>query len=127
VARVLRPGGAYYFNCANPFTLGLQAADWDGWGYPLRYPYVEGGAITSQDAPWIFRGEAQAEPIAGPREYRHALSTLINGLIAAGFTLTRLDEEHLGTPDPHAEPGTTEHFTAVAPPWLRFWARLQPA
>ncbi len=127
VARVLRPGGAYYFNCANPFTLGLQAGDWDGWGYPLRYPYVEGGAITSQDAPWIFRGEAQAEPIAGPREYRHALSTLVNGLITAGFALIRLEEENLGTPDPHAEPGTAEHFTAVAPPWLRFWARLQPA
>lgn len=125
VARVLRPAGAYYFNCANPFTLGLQAEDWDGWGYPLRYPYIEGGAITSQDAPWVFRGEAQAEPIAGPREYRHALSTLINGLITAGFALTRLEEEHLGAPDPNAEPGTTEHFTAVAPPWLRFWARRQ--
>jgi SAM-dependent methyltransferase len=123
VARVLKPGGVYFFNCANPFTLGLQASDWDGWGYPLRYPYVEGGAITSPDAPWVFRGETPREPIIGSREYRHALSTLMNGLIAAGFTLTRLEEEYLGTPDPHAEPGTTEHFTAVAPPWLRFWAR----
>jgi SAM-dependent methyltransferase len=123
VARVLKPGGIYYFNCANPFTLGLQASDWDGWGYPLRYPYVEGGAITSPDAPWIFRGETPRKPIIGSREYRHTLSTLVNGLIAAGFTLMRLEEEYLGDPDPHAEPGTTEHFTAVAPPWLRFWAR----
>jgi SAM-dependent methyltransferase len=127
VARVLKPGGSYFFNCANPFTLGLQASDWDGWGYPLRYPYLEGGAITSQDEPWVFRGERQVEPIAGPREYRHALSTLVNGLIAAGFTLARLEEEYLGTPDPHAEPGTTEHFTSVAPPWLRFWAAYRPA
>ena len=125
VARVLRPGGQYWFNCANPFLAGLTARDWDGTGYPLNRPYVDGAAITYDDEPWVFRGELPHEAIAGPIEYRHTLSTLINGLAENGLVVTRLAEETLGMPDASAAPGTSEHFTAVAPPWLRFWATLQ--
>jgi SAM-dependent methyltransferase len=125
VAQVLRPGGHYYFNCANPCFAGLMISEWDGHGYPLRRPYVDGAEIRYADESWIFRGEQPAEAIGGPVEYRHTLSTLVNGLIEAGFTLTRLQEEFLGTPDFNAEPGTSEHFTSIAPPWLRFWATLQ--
>jgi SAM-dependent methyltransferase len=125
VAQTLRPGGRYYFNCANPCFAGLMIGEWDGHGYPLRRPYVDGAEIRYADESWVFRGELPAEPISGPVEYRHTLSTLVNGLIEAGFTLNRLQEEFLGTPDFDAEPGTSEHFTSIAPPWLRFWATLQ--
>src|SRR5688572_4389757 len=32
VARVLRSGGLYQFNCANPFVSGVMPADWTGEG-----------------------------------------------------------------------------------------------
>ena len=126
VARVLRAGGAYWFNCANPFLAGLTAADWDGQGYPLSRPYVDGAQIAYADEPWVFRGERPSEPIGGPIEYRHTLSTLINGLVANGFVVTRVVEEFLGSPDASAAPGTGEHFSAMAPPWLGFLAIYQP-
>ncbi len=121
VARVIRPNGLYWFNCANPFLAGLNASDWDGTGYPLRRPYLDGAAIAYADEPWVFGGEPPAETIAGPVEYRHTLSTLINGLVGHGFAVTRVLEEYLGSPDPAAAPGTDQHFTTIAPPWLEFW------
>ena len=127
VARVLRPGGCYHFNCANPAFIGIQASDWDGTGYPLRQPYVEGLERTYTDEPWVFRGEMPAEPIASRKEFTHTLSTLINGLIENGFTLRRVIEQTLGEPDPAAAPGSTDHFSAIAPPWLGFWATRDAA
>jgi SAM-dependent methyltransferase len=127
VAHVLRRGGIYHFNCANPAFAGLLMQEWDGHGYPLRRQYADGVEIRYADEPWIFRGNIPAEKINGPVEYRHTLGTLINGLIEQGFGLLRVVEEHFGEPDFTAEPGTSEHFTAVAPPWLRFWARYQPS
>ena len=38
VARVTLAGGIYYFNCANPFFLGLSEKDWNGAGYTLKHP-----------------------------------------------------------------------------------------
>jgi SAM-dependent methyltransferase len=126
VACVLRPGGWYGFNCANPFLAGLTARDWDGTGYPLNRPYVEGAEIVRADEPWVFRGEAPAQAVASSREYRHTLSTLVNGLADNGFVITHLEEEALGGGDPAAAPGSDEHWSAIAPPWLRFWTRYQP-
>ena len=40
VARVLRPGGMYFFAMHNPFTCGLSEAHWNGDGYALKLPYV---------------------------------------------------------------------------------------
>jgi hypothetical protein len=45
-------------------------------------------------------------------------------LAAHHFVILRVEEEHLGEPDIGAAPGSIEHFTAIVPPWLRFWARL---
>ncbi|MCC6455823.1 MAG: methyltransferase domain-containing protein [Caldilineaceae bacterium] len=126
VARLLREGGLYHFQSANPCFAGLLAESWDGQGYPLHLPYVQGALIEYNDEAWIFRGDTPGEAIHRPREYRHTLGTLINGLTAHGFLMVRLDEENLGHPDMEAVPGTTEHFTAVAPPWLRFWASFRP-
>lgn len=125
VARVIRPGSRYYFNCANPSFAGLMIQEWDGRGYPLHRPYADGVEIYYTDEPWVFRGEMPEEAINGPVEYKHTLSTLINGLIEQGFVIQRVEEEFLGQPDINAEPGTTEHFSAIAPPWLRFWAEFR--
>jgi hypothetical protein len=37
-----------------------------------------------------------------------------------------VSEQHFGEPDFEAEPGTSEHFTSIAPPWLIFWATFRP-
>jgi len=127
VARVLRPGGLYYLQCANPFFLGLGQRDWTGQGYALRHPYTDGAVIVSDDVEWVYDRAAYPEaPIPGPREYRHTLSTLINGLIAHGFVLRHMDDTLDLPADPSAPPGTWEHFTAVAPPWIAFWSVYQP-
>lgn len=125
VARVIRPGGLYYFMCANPCFAGLMVQEWDGRGYPLHRPYADGIEIRHADESWVFRGTIPEKAISGPVEYKHTLGTLINGLIEQGFVIQRVEEEFLGQPDINAEPGTTEHFSAIAPPWLRFWAELR--
>lgn len=126
VARVIRPGGLYYFNCANPFYLGLGGKDWNGEGYTLRHPYVEGEEVTYEDQGWVYdRSQSEAE-IPPTREYRHTLSTLVRGLVEQGFVVLHISDYSDLDPDPEAEPGTWEHFISVAPPWLSFWTSYQP-
>lgn len=125
IATVLRPAGLYYFACANPFLMGV--GDWNGEGYTLKQPYMDGAAMVFTDPAWVYEREAaRGEPIAGPREYRHGLGTLLNGLIGEGFVLRHVSEHVDSYPDPHATPGTWEHFLAYAPPWLAFWSVYQP-
>jgi SAM-dependent methyltransferase len=126
VARVLRPKGIYHFMCANPFFIGLGAKDWNGEGYTLKSPYVNGAEITFKDESWVYGGENPARPIRECKEYRHTLGTLINGLIEQSFLILNISEQNLGTSDIEAEPGTSDHFTSVAPPWLLFWAAYRP-
>lgn len=127
VARVLRPNSLYYLQCANPFFCGLVPQDWNGSGYPLKYPYLEGVETTSSDQEWVYeRSETSGEPIPGPREYRHTLSTLMNGLAKQGFVIRHLSEEVDLHPNPQAQPGTWDHFVAFAPPWFAFWTLYCP-
>lgn len=127
VARVLRPGGRYYLQSANPFFSGIGTRDWNGAGYTLRHPYVAGAETTYADESWVYDRDKQAgEPIPGPREYRHTLSTLLNGLIEQDFALLHFSERKDQHPDPHAAPGTWPHLTAIAPPWLAFWSIYRP-
>jgi SAM-dependent methyltransferase len=127
VARVLRPGGVYYLHCANPFMLGLNPRAWTGDGYPLRQPYQDGQLVMGEDEAWVYRDGARPdEDVPAPREYRHTLSTVVNGLAERGFVIRRLSETHATWPDPDAEPGTWDHFVAIAPPWLSFWCTYQP-
>ena len=119
VSRVLRQGGQYYFSCANPLASGLGPADWNGVGYLLKHPYQAGAEVSYPDQEWVHQSP---EAIPPPREFRHTLSTVVNGLIEAGFVLQHLSDTRDFYPDPNAEPGTWDHFTAFAPPWLCFWA-----
>lgn len=126
VARVIRPGGVYYFHCANPFFLGLSERDWNGEGYTLRQPYVDGAGVAYEDQDWVYdRGQTDAE-VPPPREYRHALSTLVGGLVGQGFAVLHISDYSDFDPDPEAAPGTWDHFISVAPPWLSFWASYRP-
>jgi SAM-dependent methyltransferase len=124
VARVLRPGGLYRLECANPFTAADVDATWNGTGYVLQRPYLDGELIMDDDN-WIFENEAgEAQRVQGPREFRHTLNTLLNGLAENGFVLLGAWEGPPGDLD--AEPGSWEHFVVIAPPWLTFWTVYRP-
>jgi SAM-dependent methyltransferase len=126
VARVLRAGGVYHFHCANPFYLGLTQEDWNGEGYTLKYPYIDGAAVTYADQEWVYARDSHTAPITSPREYRHSLSALVNGLVEHGFVLVALSDASSVYPDPSAQPGTWDHFVSIAPPWLHFWTSYRP-
>ena len=124
VRRVLRPGGLYHVSCNNPFFAGVDERDWNGEGYPVRQPYVD-GEVEIADPYWdIGYEDGTSTRVKGPREFRHTLSTLINGMVQRGFVLLGLWEDT--GQDPNAEPGTWEHYKSIAPPFLEFWACLRP-
>jgi ubiquinone/menaquinone biosynthesis C-methylase UbiE len=127
VARVLHPGGMYYFMCANPFAAGLTERDWNGEGYTLKQPYVQGVKIIYEDPDWVYERNTVEKSISGPQEFRQTLSTLLNGLIQQQFRLLRLEEIGAVEANIQAEPGTWDHFTAIIPPWLAFWTIKEAA
>jgi SAM-dependent methyltransferase len=138
VVRVLRPGGQYRMSCWNPLAHGACETIWREGGYVLRGPYVEGLEIRYDDPCWELDapsgstfvapgGEADGQPapkirIPGPREFRHTLEAIVNGMIERGLAILGLWEQDPG--DPAAEPGTWDHFKTYAPPWLTVWTRL---
>lgn len=122
VAQILRKGGLYRFNCANPFTMGMEQNSWTGEGYVLKKAYFSDEKITYNDQDWVY-DKNKHKPIPNPIEYRHTLSDLINGLINSGFTILNVLDKSDMYPDQQAEPKSWEHFTAFAPPWLSFLAK----
>ncbi len=127
VARILRRDGIYHFSCHNPFFLGLEETDWNGNGYILKQYYIQGTEITSEDSEWVYdRSKRLGEPIQRPREYRHTLSAIVNGLVEQGFVILHMEDTAGIHPNPNAEPGTWDHFVSMAPPWLDFWASYRP-
>jgi ubiquinone/menaquinone biosynthesis C-methylase UbiE len=117
VARVIKHGGLYRLACANPFAAGVTERDWNGEGYTIKRPYMQGEQLTYQDQDWVYNRD-QHSPIAPPQEFRQTLSVLLNGLIKNGFALKRLKEVGSYNADRAAEPGTWDHFSAILPPWL---------
>jgi len=125
VARVLRAGGIYHFSFANPFIMGTEQKDWNGKGYVLKNPYVGGAKITYDDQEWVYNRD-EHEPVPGPVEYRHTLSTVINGLCENNFVIYHLSDNSDMYPDENEEPASWDHFVAFAPPWLSVWASFRP-
>ncbi|MCH8062135.1 MAG: class I SAM-dependent methyltransferase [Chloroflexi bacterium] len=83
VARVVRPGGLYRLTYQNPFLYGMDKESWDGESYHLpgdsKYADSE---VVSADPRWSVEGtDGVIRYVVGPREFRHKLSTVINGLI----------------------------------------------
>ena len=125
VARVLRSGGLYTFWAANPFAAGLGTHAWNGRAYEVTRLYQQGDPIEYPDEPWVFPVGSTASKPGGPREFRHLLSTLLNGVFDAGLVLIRMKEETGHERSDHLVPGEWEHFTAVLPPWFSFLTRLE--
>ena len=124
VVRVLRSGGMYHLSAWNPLAYGADER-WTGEGYLLREGYVEGAEALCGDGYWdVTDADGEAKRVAGPREFRHTLTAMMNGLIGRGFVLLDVHEEPSGCAD--AEPGSWDHFCSVAPPWMVIWAGLRP-
>ncbi|MEM1325741.1 MAG: class I SAM-dependent methyltransferase [Bacteroidota bacterium] len=133
ISRVLRPGGLYDLMLHNPYVHGTwkngcwegewQAAEiWQGKGYPIWQPYCNGYPIQIVNPHWRFNDpNGNAVSIPSPQEYRHTLSTVLNGLLSRSFQLLRFEEEE-GT-DFDAPPGTWEHYQSCVPPWLYVLSR----
>lgn len=133
VSRVLKPQGLYDLMFHNPFVHGTwkdgcwgsqwnRSELWEGKGYPIWQPYEDGYPIRTADPHWNFTNQKdEAVKVESPQEYRHTLSTLLNGLIGRGFEILHLKEETGSGED--AEPGTWEHYVSCAPPWLYLVAR----
>ena len=88
---------------------------------PLRHRYVDGGEMPYDDPAWnVTRPDGSRERVRGPREWRHGLGTVVNGLIARGLEIRLLREEVSDAVD--ATPGTDAHRETIAPFWLTLWA-----
>jgi SAM-dependent methyltransferase len=121
-ARVLRNGGLYRLECGNPFTFSADEDSWTGDAYLIRGEYRDG--TEGGDEPWEIGGETDTpKRIDGPKEFRHAFSTLFNVPIGLGFRLLGAWEDGIGNIGD--TPGSWGHFTAVCPPYLKFWWKLE--
>lgn len=122
VRRVLRAGGLYRLEWHNPIAQGHDERNHvEGRGYALHHLYHDGSMQNAGEVWDIWHDDGRIDHVAGPEEYRHTFSTVINGLLGRGFTLLGLWETGLG--DATAAAGTWEHYTAVVPPWLTTWWR----
>lgn len=132
VSRVTKISGIYHLTFHNPFVHGswkdgCWGSEWDKkdlWkekGYPIWQPYKEGYEIKTSDPNWNFSdNKGKDVKLESPQEFKHTLSTVLNGLTKRGFKLIKFDE-HIGT-DYESEPGTWEHYISIAPPWFFLWA-----
>jgi len=103
VARILRSGGRYRMDACNPAVQFVDVDNWDGTGYRITVPYT----VQRADRPG-----------GGPAEFRHFLSDLFNGLIAAGLSIQQVQESPLHLRQtPQAPPGSWEHILMHVP-WI---------
>jgi SAM-dependent methyltransferase len=122
--RVIRPGGYYNLDFANPFW-SMDEDSWLSQGYPIKQPYITGSQLKFADTFWTFTNdEGEGQRIEGPHEFIHTLGTMVNSLVQAGFLILGLQEWPPG--DPQAEPGTWEHLLTIVPPFLTIGALSQP-
>lgn len=124
VGRVIRPGGFYHIQFANPFW-SMDEVDWLPQGYPVKQPYISGGQLLSSSATWEFEDEqGNPQQIEGPHEFLHTYNTMINSLAQTGFVILGLWEGPAG--DPQATPGTWDHLVTIIPPFVGLAAIYRP-
>jgi len=133
VARVLKPNGRYDLMFHNPYIHGSwkdgcwekewQTDElWQGKGYPIWQPYQDGSPIKTADPHWNFvNKQAEEVSIASPQEYRHTMSTIMNGLLSRGLEILSYNEE-VGSSFA-SQPGTWEHYKSCLPPWIYLLSR----
>jgi ubiquinone/menaquinone biosynthesis C-methylase UbiE len=120
IERVCKQGGRVRLHFTNPYVHGTWVNPM-GNGFLITQPYIEGEEIQYTDRVWNFADPSgQEKKVAGPKEYRHTLSTIINTLIENGLRVDGFWEET--EVDPTAKVGSWEHFKSIAPPWLIVWA-----
>jgi SAM-dependent methyltransferase len=124
VARVLKPGGIYYMQFANPFVQTVDDEAWDGNAYPLNRPYIDGEDTTRYFPHWdVVQPDGNQVKLDSPHEFRHNLSTVLNTMTGNGFIFLHLQEYMVKDENP--DPGTWSHFTWIAPPWFDSFWRLK--
>jgi SAM-dependent methyltransferase len=124
VSRVLRNAGIYYVAFANPFVQAVDDDSWNGTGYLLRGPYLDGEDISRYCGEWsVAQANGAVIKVDSPHQFRHILSTVLNLLAQNGFVFLHLQEwmRH----DERPEPGSWAHFTQDAPQWFDSFWRLQ--
>jgi ubiquinone/menaquinone biosynthesis C-methylase UbiE len=120
VSRVLKKGGFYHLEFANPLTIAIDERSWDGQAYPLKQQYIDGEEVIFDNPEWeIWDSDGSCQMIKAPKQYRHTLSTIINSTIKCGLEILRFWEE-VGS---DSQPGSWGHFTSIAPATLGFWSR----
>lgn len=128
VARVLQPGGPYFLQWHNPFIQGIDEASWDGRGYRISRPYQDEEILPEfySEPNWAVEdADGNTQLVQGPREFRHTLSTMINGLAQHGFQIIRCQE--LTTDEANPAPGSWEHYKLVTAWIINLWTRYQPS
>ena len=124
VRRVLKPGGIYFLQFANPFVQAIDEDAWDGRAYPLSGFYMDGEDLAERFPHWdVAKPDSSTIKLSSPHEFRHTLSTVMNTLAKDGFIFLGLWEWM--RQDENPEPGSWAHFTQVAPPYLSTFWRLE--
>jgi SAM-dependent methyltransferase len=124
VRRVLKDGGAYFLQFANPFAIGVDEEKWDGKAYPLNNLYTDGEDLSERFPHWdVEQSDGTTIQRDSPHEFRHILSTVLNTMTANGFRLLGLWEWM--RMDDNPEPGSWAHYTQVMPPYLSTFWRLE--
>jgi len=124
VRRVLKPGGIYFLQFANPFAIGIDEEKWDGKAYPLNSLYVDGEDVSEQFPHWdVEQLDGTSVKRDSPHEFRHTLGTIFNTLAGNDFILLGLWEWM--REDENPKPGSWAHFTRVSPPWFSTFWRLE--
>lgn len=125
VARVLRPGGHYRLDMANPFVGDAWEETWRADGYAIKKPYIDRSELVESDPHWdVLAADGTWQKVLGPREFQHALGPVLTMLADLGFVLKGMWERP-DNGDTAAEPGTWDHFISVLPPWLWFLFTLE--
>jgi ubiquinone/menaquinone biosynthesis C-methylase UbiE len=124
VARLLRSGGTYFLQFANPFVMAVDDQAWKGDAYALGRPYLDGEDVSQYFPHWdVTQPDSTQVKLESPHEYRHTLSTVMNTLVDEGFVFLGLWEWKIIEQDP--QPGSWAHFTQIAPPWFSSFWRLR--
>ena len=121
VRRVLKTGGIYFLQFANPYAIGIDGEKWDEKAYPINSLYIDGEDLSRRFPEWdVKQPDGSIVKCTSPHEFRHTLGTVINGMLGNGFTLLGLWEWM--NKDENPQPGSWAHFTQVIPPWFStFW------
>jgi SAM-dependent methyltransferase len=123
VRRVLKRGGIYFLQFANPFAIGIDEDKWDGNAYPLTNPYIDGEDLSERFPDWdVKQPDGSKVKCDSPHEFRHTLSTVLNSLTGNGFSLLGLWEWM--KKEEKSEPGSWSHYTQIIPPWFSTFWRL---